>query len=153
MTGVENSLKLRDMKENAMSKKTYKGSCHCQKVRFEADIDFSNGTGRCNCSFCSRVRNWSVMVKPADFRLLTNPEDVSAYKFRDESLNEHQFCKTCGVRTFTKGYVEEIGGHYVSISIPVLEGISPQELAALKIQYMDGLHNNWFHPPEVTSYL
>ena len=53
-----------------MTMKTYHGSCQCKRVRFEADIDLSQGTGKCNCTSCWKRRWWSVKVKPEHFRSL-----------------------------------------------------------------------------------
>lgn len=135
-----------------MSMKKYEGSCHCKKVRYEVDLDLTKGSGRCNCSFCAKVRNWSAMAKPEDFKLLTNEQDVGFYQFNTNS-NSHAFCKHCGVRTHTKGFVEAIGGHFVSVTLNTIDNISPEELSNVPIQFMDGLHNNWFNSPRETNYL
>ena len=133
-------------------KKTYHGSCHCGRVRYEAGIDLEAGTSRCNCSICTKQRAWNTTVKPQDFRLLSGKDDLADYQFGSKQ-GHHRFCKTCGIAAFGEGYVEAIGGAFVSINVACLDNIEPEELARLPIQYMDGRHDNWFNPPKVTSYL
>src|SRR4029453_9445293 len=132
-------------------KKTYHGSCHCGWLRFEADIDLEAGTGRCNCSMCAKQRAWNAVIKPQDFRLISGADNLSDYQFGSKQ-GHHRFCKTCGIAASGEGYVEQIGGAFVSINVACLDDITPEELAKVPVQYTDGRHDNWFNPPKVTSY-
>ena len=133
-------------------KKTYHGSCHCGAVRFEADIDFANGTSRCNCSICTKKRAWNVSVKPDAFRLQSGKDVLGDYQFNTKQ-GHHRFCKACGVTAFGDGSLKELGGAFVSISVAALDDLSPEELDKLPVRYMDGRNNNWMQPPEHSDYL
>ncbi|HEX7238509.1 MAG TPA: GFA family protein [Gammaproteobacteria bacterium] len=132
--------------------KTYTGSCHCGAVRYEVDLDFAAGTSKCNCSICRKTRAWSAIVKPAAFRLLEGERALGDYQFGGKN-GHHLFCRNCGVRPFGRGYVEQIGGDYVSINVACLDNASDEELSAAPVRFMNGRDNDWFNKPRETRYL
>jgi hypothetical protein len=133
-------------------KKTYQASCHCGKVRVEAQLDLSEGGGKCNCSMCAKTRAWSMLVKPQDFRLVAGEADLSAYQFGSKAVH-HVFCRHCGVRPFGRGHLEVLGGDFYTINVACLDDVDPSELANIPVRFADGRNNNWQAQPAETRHL
>lgn len=130
--------------------KTYQGSCHCGAVHFEAELDLSAPTYRCNCSICIRNRFWPAIAMPEAFRLLSGSDVLTKYLFNTKR-NEHYFCRYCGVRPFGIGNTPD-GKRIYGVNLGCLENATPDELAAAPIVYIDGKHDR-HSAPAITSYL
>jgi len=131
--------------------KTYHGSCHCGTVSFEADIDLSEGTLRCNCSICIKARFWPAIIKPEAFRLKAGEGELTLYQFLTKR-DKHLFCRHCGVRPFGIGQSPRWGEFY-AVNVTCLDDVSEEELATAPITYLDGKNDNWETPPHETRYL
>ena len=133
-----------------MSLETYEGSCHCGAIRFEADIDLDEGSMRCNCSYCAKVRAWFAFAKGGQrFRLLDGT-GVSEYRWVPpgelESHLTFTFCRICGVRTFAQGELESLGGTFHAVFVPTL-ALSPEQFAAIPVRYVNGRERRYDEAP------
>lgn len=131
--------------------KTYCGSCHCGAITFQADIDLSQGSIKCNCSICRKGRFWPAIVAPSAFRLLTGSDALTLYQFHSKT-DEHFFCRHCGIRAFGTGKSPRWGDFY-AVSLSCLDDISDAEMAAVPVTYIDGRNDAWDCTPAVTGYL
>lgn len=131
--------------------KTYKGSCHCGAVRFEAELDLSQSSYRCNCSICRRNRFWPAVARESGFRLISGAEMLTEYLFNTRK-NQHFFCKVCGVRPFGIGNETPLGKMY-GVNIGCLAGVSEKVLSQVPITYTDGLNDRWHQAPRYLSHL
>jgi hypothetical protein len=121
---------------------TLLGGCHCGKVRYRVAIDLSAGSSKCNCSICSKSGYWGTIVKPSAFELLSGEKSLSDYQFHTKSVH-HLFCKHCGIRSFGRGNIPQIGGEFVSINLNCVEGISDDELNAIRVNRYNGRDDDW----------
>ena len=129
----------------------YRGSCHCGAVRFEADLDLTQPTFRCNGSICRRTRFWAAVAREDGFRLLAGPPWLTKYLFNTQK-NEHWFCSRCGVRALRIGTDTPIG-RMVGVNVGCLDDVPDEVLARIPITCVDGRHDRWDAAPSFVSHL
>jgi hypothetical protein len=99
-------------------KKTYQGSCHCGKVRFEIDADLDH-VRVCDCSMCRRRGALLHRVEDNCFRLLTGQEDLTLYQWHTRNAKDY-FCPTCGIQPFRR---PRTAPHQWSVNVRCLDDV------------------------------
>lgn len=136
--------------------KTYQGSCFCGAVTFEADGDLAEGTMRCNCRFCRKMRYWELRLPdPTQFRLTSGAEMLAETpQSRGVDMDmHHYFCARCGTRLWTEGNIEEMSGRFVQVVVAALENVTEDELISAPIYYANGAADLWWEPAPETRHL
>lgn len=121
-------------------------------MRYKTKLDLSAGTTKCNCSYCTKAREWGIIVKPDAFTLLSGQDDLVDYQFNSKTMH-HLFCRHCGIHAFGKGFLDVIGGDFVKISINCLDDADIAEIVNAPVHYCDGRNNNWQSSPAETRHL
>jgi hypothetical protein len=113
--------------------KTYAGSCHCGAVRYEVTMAPPQKAIACNCSICSRTGWLLAFVPAASFRLIAGEGQLGDYQFNKKHIHHH-FCRTCGVRSFSRGEGKD-GTPMYSVNLRCLKDF---DASALPVQTFDG---------------
>lgn len=132
--------------------KRYHGSCHCGAIAFEVTADLSQGTKKCNCSLCAKLRNWTVQVEPDAFRLAAS-SDSHVYS-GSNAVAHHFFCLQCGVHSFARIDTPNMSGMtYYNINVACLDEVDVDELMAAPVSFQDGRNDDWGNKPAETRHL
>ena len=110
--------------------KTYSGSCHCGKVRFEVDTDLDH-VRRCDCTICRKRGTLTHRVDNSAFRLLTPLGELSLYEWHTKTAKDY-FCPTCGVLPFRR---PRTAPHLWGINVRCLDGV---DLSTIPVQDVHG---------------
>jgi len=118
---------------------TYRGACHCGRVRFEVDLELDH-VRSCDCSICRRRGALIHRVEARHFRLLTPLDELTLYQWHTWTAEDY-FCPTCGIlpfrrprdRTseeFARGAPEFTGW---SVNVRCLEGIDLDSIPVKRV--------------------
>lgn len=110
----------------------HQGSCHCGRIAFEVEGDFTSGID-CNCSLCRKRGGLLAFAPAAALNLKTPREDLSTYRFNTHKI-AHHFCNVCGIAPFGEGTAPD-GSTMVALNLRCLPDI---DLSTLEIHPYDG---------------
>jgi len=111
---------------------TYKGGCHCGRVRYQATIDLSRPVMSCNCSMCGRTGTLLTFIPADQFTLLSGEDALTDYQFNKHVIH-HLFCSVCGIKSFARGTGKN--GPTVAINARCLDDV---DITKLNVTVFDG---------------
>lgn len=111
----------------------YKGSCHCQAIKFEVEAAEVIEAEQCNCSICSKSGFLHLIVPLTNFRLLSGSEFLTTYTF-NTGIAKHTFCNVCGIKPF---YTPRSNPDGIDINVNCLDTLP----AKVNVMEFDG--KNW----------
>lgn len=111
---------------------TYRGSCHCGRVTFEARANLDYVVD-CNCSICRRRGALWHGAKEADLRILSGEEDLALYQFGTKTA-KHYFCRHCGIHPFVRPRLDPTRWAF---NVLCIDGL---DLAPIPKRRFDGEH-------------
>ena len=111
-------------------KRTYHGSCHCGKVRFEVDADLDH-VRVCDCSICRRRGALIHRVNNDDLRLLTPIQELTLYEWNTKTAKDY-FCPVCGILPFRR---PRTAPDKWGVNVRCLRDV---DLATIPIKYVHG---------------
>ena len=109
-----------------MTMQTYRGSCHCEAVQFEAPLDLDKSMV-CNCSRRQRL-GWVMAFAPrAQVNLPRGEGATSGYMFHNRRIRHH-FCPVCGIEPFAFAASPD-ATQMVAVNVNCLDGVEPRSLS------------------------
>ncbi|MDE1158159.1 MAG: GFA family protein [Neorhizobium sp.] len=108
------------------------GSCHCGKIAFTADGEFSEAI-ECNCSYCRRQGALLAFVPRDRLALLTPRDALKTYYFHRKVI-AHHFCDACGIAPFGEATMPG-GREMAAINLRCVPEI---DVSGVKVSQYDG---------------
>lgn len=90
----------------------------------------------CNCSICWKTGAIMAFVPSDAFRLTAGQEALADYQFGKKSVH-HEFCATCGVRSFSYGTSGD-GKKTYCVNVRCLDDVDEVAIGAVPTKMYDG---------------
>lgn len=108
---------------------TYRGSCHCGRIRFEADLELDH-VRVCDCSICRKRGALLHRVEARNLRVATSLDEATLYQWHTRTAKDY-FCPVCGVLPFRR---PRTAPDQWSVNVRCLEGVDLDSIPVRRVE-------------------